>query len=51
MVASWEGCVGEMGKDVRVLRSTNRYLQNIHGNINYSAGHGVAKEPMYDPQT
>ena len=33
-----------MGEEVRGLRSTNRQLQNSHGNVKYSIGNGVAKE-------
>ena len=33
-----------MGEEVRGLRSTNRQLQNSHGDIKYSIGNGVAKE-------
>ena len=38
------GECGGMGEEVRGLRSTNRKLQNNHGNIKYSIGNGVAKE-------
>ena len=37
------GC-GEMGEEVRRLRSTNRQLQNSHGDLKYRIGNGVAKE-------
>ena len=50
MVARWEGC-GRMGEEMRGLRSTNRQLQNSHGDLKYSIGNGVAKEPMNDPWT
>ena len=40
------GCQG-MGEEVRVLRSTNRYLQNSHGDVKYRRGNGVAKELRY----
>ena len=44
MVARWErGFVG-MGEEVKGLRSTNRQLQNSHGDIKYSIGNGVARE-------
>ena len=43
MVARWEGC-GGMGEEVRGLRSTNRQLQNSHGDVKYSTGNGIAKE-------
>ena len=43
MVARWEGC-GRMGGEVRGLRSTNRQLQNSHGDVKYSVGNGEAKE-------
>ena len=33
-----------MGEEVRELRSANRQLQNSHGDVKYSIGHGVAKE-------
>ena len=36
-----------MGEEVRVLRSTNRQLQNSHGGTIYSAGNGVAKELIH----
>ena len=39
------GC-GEMGEEVRRLRITNRQLQNSHGDVKYSIGSGVAKEPI-----
>ena len=35
-----------MGEEVRGLRSTNRQLQNSHGDVKYSVGNGVAKELM-----
>ena len=37
------GCRG-MGEEVRGLRSTNRQLQNSHGDVKYCIGHGVDKE-------
>ena len=37
------GCVG-MDEEMRGLRSTNRQLQNSHGDVNYNIGNGVAKE-------
>ena len=40
-----------MGDEVRGLRSTNKQLQNSHGDIKYSIGNGVAKEPIHDPWT
>ena len=43
MVARWER-YGRMGEEVRGLRSTNRQLQNSHGDIKYCPGNGVAKE-------
>ena len=46
MVARWEGC-GGMGEEVRGLRSTNRELQNSHGDVKYSIGNGVAKELIH----
>ena len=33
-----------MGKEVRGLGSTNWYLQNSPGGVNYSIGNGEAKE-------
>ena len=33
-----------MSEEVRGLRSTNRQLQNSHGDANYNIGNGVAKE-------
>ena len=33
-----------MGEEGRRLRSTNRYLQNSHGDVKYSRGNGEAKE-------
>ena len=44
MVAGWEGSVVGIDEDVSGLRSTNRYLQNRHGDVNYSIGNGVAEE-------
>ena len=35
-----------MGEEVRGLRSTNRYLQDSHGDVKYSIGNEVAKEFM-----
>ena len=32
-----------MGEEVRGLRSTNRWLQNSHGDVKYRTGNGVAK--------
>ena len=32
-----------MGEEGRRLRSTNRYLQNSHGDVKYSRGNGEAK--------
>ena len=45
----FDGCqmrvrYGEMVEEVRGLRSTNRWLQNNHGDVKYSIGNGVAKE-------
>ena len=37
------GC-GRMGEEARGLRSTNRWLPNSHGDVQYSTGNGVAKE-------
>ena len=42
------GC-GGMGEEVRGFRSTNRQLQNGHGNVKYSVGNGAAKEATHDP--
>ena len=33
---------------MRGLRSTNRWLQNNHGDVKYSVGNGVAKETTHD---
>ena len=33
-----------MGEEVRGLRSTNRKLQNSHGDVKYSIGNGAVKE-------
>ena len=51
MVARWEWGLGGWAKKVKGLRSTNRQLQNSHGDLKYSIGNGVAKEPMHDPWT
>ena len=40
------GCVG-MDEEMRGLRSTNRQLQNSHGDVNYNIGNGVAKELIH----
>ena len=42
-----------MGEEVRGLRSTNRWLQNSHGDVKYSTGDGGGKELTYthDPWT
>ena len=37
------GC-GGMDEEVRGFRTTNRQLQNGHGDIKYSIGNGVARE-------
>ena len=47
----FDGCqmggeCGGRGEEVRGLRSTNRQLQNSHGDIKYSIGNGAAKEPI-----
>ena len=42
-VARWEG-VKEVGKEVRGLKTTNRYLQHSNGDLNYSIGNREAKE-------
>ena len=44
------GCEG-MSEEVRGLRITNRQLQNSHGDVKYSIGNGVAKEPTHEPWT
>ena len=36
-----------MGEEVSGLRSTNRQLQNSHGDVKYSVGNGVAEEPIH----
>ena len=33
-----------MGEEVRGLRSTNRWLQNSHGDVKQNIGNGEAKE-------
>ena len=33
-----------MGEEVRRLRSTNKELQNSHGDVKYSKANGVAEE-------
>ena len=38
------GGYGGMGEEVRGLRSTNRKLQNSHGDVKYSIRYGVARE-------
>ena len=38
------GACGGMGEEVRGLRSTNRQLENSHGDVKYSVGDGAAKE-------
>ena len=42
-----------MGEEVKGLRSTNRQLQNSHGDVKYSTGNGAAKDLYYthDPWT
>ena len=37
------GC-GGLGEEVRGLKSTNRQVQNSHGDVKYSLGNVVAKE-------
>ena len=36
-----------MDEDMRGLKSTNRWLQNSHGDVKYSIGKGVAKELIH----
>ena len=43
VVARWERGEG-MSEEVRGLRIRNRWLQDRHGDIQYSIGNGVAKE-------
>ena len=38
-----------MGEEVRGLRSTNRQLQNSHGDVNYGIGNREAKELIFMP--
>ena len=38
------GQCGGMDEEVKVLRSTNRELQNCHRDVKYSIENGVAKE-------
>ena len=40
---------GVMSEEMRRLRSTNRQLQNRHGDVKYIIGNRVDKEPMDDP--
>ena len=42
-----------MGEEMRALRSTNRLLQNSHGDIRYSIGNGVSNQrsSTHDPWT
>ena len=35
--------IGGIGKEVRGLRRTNRWLQKSHRDVKYSTGNGVAK--------
>ena len=44
MVDKWEAGVGEWMKRWGGFRTTNRQLQNSHGDIKYSIGNGVARE-------
>ena len=41
------GGYGGMVEEVRGLRSTNRQLQNSHGDVKYSVGNRVAKELIH----
>ena len=45
------GGFGGMGEEVRGLRSTNSSYRIASGDVKYSIGNGVAKEPMHDPWT
>ena len=36
-----------MGEEVRGLTSTNRWLQNSHGDVKHSIRNGVAKELIH----
>ena len=36
-----------MGEEVRGLRSANRKSLNSHGDVKYSIGNGVTKEPIH----
>ena len=38
------GECGRMSEEVRRVKSTNRQLQNSHGDVKYSTGNGEAKE-------
>ena len=40
------GC-GRMGEEVRRFRSTNRQLQNSHGDVQYRIGSGEARELIH----
>ena len=49
----FDGCqigrgYGRKGKEVREVRSTNRQLQNSHGDVKYSIGNEVGKESMHN---
>ena len=44
------GRCGGLGEEVRGLRSTNRYLQNSHGDVKHSKGNGVAKALIHMTQ-
>ena len=39
-----------MDEDMRGLKSTNRWLQNSHGDVKYSIENGVAEEYMHTTQ-
>ena len=41
------GGYGGMDEEVRGLRSTNRWLQNSHGDVQYSIRNGVAKRLIH----
>ena len=36
-----------MGEEVKGLRSTNRQLQNRHGDVKYGTGNGAAEELIH----
>ena len=47
MFARGDGGLWGTGEEVRGLRSTNRQLQNSHGDVKCSIGSGVAKKLLH----